>query len=145
MTLLVLRFITWLLGPERIKRAYYKRLLRQERADLIAAPGTNGNDMQHAMNIGGFGKGGTIALVPGRKVVAVQWDGCMAHVRKEVDEGTLESGNWVPQERGQPISGVYVNWKKRGRRFEPDSRIRVVLLKSPKLGGWPDAQMECWQ
>lgn len=77
------------------------------------------NLMQHAMNIGGFGKRGDLNIKPGFTVTWVQWDGCMATIRNEVDHGEVIQASAPSLHDNGKYPGVIVLWEKGGKQWEP--------------------------
>lgn len=81
------------------------------------------NILQHAMKVGGF-EIGTFSerdIKPGFTVTKVEWHGCMATERKEVDVGDV-----VKHDPHNGYPGVVVRWDKGGYQWEPLSHFRKV-------------------
>lgn len=68
---------------------------------------------------------------PGVTVTKVEWDGCMATIRNEIDTGDLVE--YSKQKVGDPIEGIYILYDKAGLRFEPLAHVRIV-----------NGEMEIW-
>lgn len=83
--------------------------------------------MQHAMNVGGFCKPLKRLPSAGSTIVKVEWNGCMATTRCEVDIGDI-----IRYEAKQiygsskPVDGIIIQWDKRGERWEPLDHLRLV-------------------
>lgn len=101
------------------------------------------SELQHTLQVAGFGlPQTTIKCWHGRRVKKVEWQGCMAHIRHEVDEGVIVSWVLEKQKTGDPIIGLYIDYAKGGRQFEPGDRIRVITVKKR---WWPDQHnVEIW-
>jgi hypothetical protein len=84
------------------------------------------NLMDHALNIFGATTGGTFRpndVKAGAPIKLVQWDGCMATERNEVDEGRVVRHAPSPHNNGK-YPGIVVAWSKRGQRWEPLDYVR---------------------
>jgi hypothetical protein len=90
--------------------------------------------LDHAMNILGVASGNfTIAEIKsGFTVTRVQWDGCMATDRKEVDIGKVIKHMSSPHNNGK-YRGVLVKYDGRGEQWEPLAHFRRV-----------DGKLEVW-
>lgn len=83
--------------------------------------------MDHVMNI--VGNCPPIKIMPkmGWTIVKVEWEGCMATNRVEVDIGDI-LGYGIQKLVGSfdPVPGIWIEYDKRGTRWEPLDRLRVV-------------------
>lgn len=78
--------------------------------------------LDHAMNILGVGGGLSLGDIRwGYTVTKVEWDGCMANVRNEVDVGTV-----VRHFKKGGYDWVMVDYDKRGMVHEPAAHFRRV-------------------
>lgn len=90
--------------------------------------------MDHALSI--FGAGGGLSpadIKPGLTVTKVQWDGCMATTRKEVDVGEVLRHAASPHDNGR-YPGALVKWDEAGERWESFDDFRQV-----------DRNLEVWR
>lgn len=80
--------------------------------------------LQHVMNVAGFSPGtlGPAQIKPGFTVTKVEWHGCMATDRKEVDVGDVIEHRIQHGRYG----GVIVKYDQCGKRWEPYEHFRKV-------------------
>lgn len=86
--------------------------------------------MAHVMNLTGIG--GTLdrkdfkrCLRPGSLVTLIQWDGCMAHIRNVVGQGTLlRHESRILYGSSETFDGILVRYET-GERWEPLDYVRI--------------------
>jgi len=83
--------------------------------------------MDHILNVAGFGPGTFEAadIKSGHTITKIDWDGCMANVRKEIDTGDIVRHAPSPHSNGR-YPGIIVKWDKKGERWEPLQHVRRV-------------------
>jgi hypothetical protein len=82
--------------------------------------------MAHVMNLTGLG--GTLTrdqllsrLRPGTPITRVEWDGCMATVRRETGRGEV-----LGPEKCDKYDGVRVRWSDGVEQWQPLDYVRIV-------------------
>lgn len=83
--------------------------------------------LDHAMNIAGFTQGELklSRVTPGRTVTKVDWRGCMATERCEIDIGEVVRLAPSPYAAGR-YQGLIVLYDKMGELWEPAAHLREV-------------------
>lgn len=83
--------------------------------------------LDHAMDIFGVSKGtfSPSDIKPGYTVTKVQWDGCMATERTEIDIGEVIKHQPSPHNNGR-YPGVLIKYDICGVQWEPMAHFRKV-------------------